>query len=1140
MKFRLIFFTLFLSFSVVLGAQEIKLNFKEVPLKTILKEITRQSGYNFVYTETLVNNEEKFSIIIQSVNSDIRLLLDKLFAKTSIAYTIKGKQIALTFIETVKKSQSQDKSSISGTVSDEFNKPISGVTVNLKGTSVSTITDKNGHFTIHALSNENILVFSFIGMITQEININGLKEVNLRMIEKITTLQEVLVVSSGYQNIPKERATGSFNTISAKAIEKKDSPSLLERLEGISSGVLVNVGIPDRSLVKGRDKFTIRGVTTINSEKKPLIVLDGFPTELDLVNINPDNIENITVLKDAAAASVWGVRAANGVIVIVSKKGNFSQTPQVSFSSIFSFTGSPRLDYLQLLNSTEYIDVEKELLAKGILPKLSLYLPSPISTGVDLSLKLKNGSINQLTYDSEIQKLSEIDVKQQIQKYLLQSPFSHQYNFSITGGSITSRNFFSTSYNEEYAHRKGDYGNRLVINFSNEIKITPKLTFSAETFVTLMKQKDNGINTSRLLPYDQIVDSNGLPINFSYRSTEDILNTMTSTTGGYLPWKYNYLDELTNADNTSRSFAYRLTTGLNYKINHWISTDVKYMLEKEFVKTRNYYNSSTYLSRDITNIYTIKATKVRTVPVGAILDLKDEEQNNYNVRGQMNLNPDFGSLGRIDAVLGVELRETLSSGYGNRLYGYDNRLLTSASLNYDQTYVTSFGSLKIPNNQYISNRKDRYASAYGNFSYVFKNKYSFSGSFRKDDSNLFGADSKSRIVPLWSFGGMWRAKEESFMSSAKWLSKFNLRVTLGYNGNLNKTTSPYLIINNAGNDKITNTPAANIYNPANPQLRWERVQTFNIGTDFGILNSVITGSIDAYLRKSLDLLGQVNINPTYGFKSLFTNQLEMTSRGLDINLNGNFIISKFCWISALNISYNTNRITKAPYQIQSTDYYTNLLNPIEGQELGSLYTYKFAGLDELGNAMIYKGNGEKIMSYATNFDATDLGALKIAGVTNPPYYGSSSNTFTYENFELSALFTFKAGHKFLRPTAEYVQGYIHKDLADRWRKPGDELTTNIPAIQSNGNIGAIRYTNSDLFVENASYIRLRDISLSYNVPIRLMGWNFIKSLNVSASGKNLALWTKNKAGIDPDYLNNVSIDILPPSKSFLFSIKATF
>jgi TonB-linked SusC/RagA family outer membrane protein len=977
-------------------------------------------------------------------------------------------------------------------------------------------------------------------MIPQEINITGLKEINLRMVEKITTLQEVVVVSTGYQNIPKERATGSFNIVSAKAIEKKDSPSLLERLEGISSGMLVNVGVPDRSLVKGRDNFTIRGVSTINSEKRPLIVLDGFPTELDMANINPDNIESISVLKDAAAASVWGVRAANGVIVLVSKKGYFSQNPQVSFSSIFTFTGSPRLDYLQLLNSTEYIDVENELIAKSVLPGQSLFLPNPVSIGVDLSLKLKNGTINQMTYESELQKLSKIDMKQQIQKYLLQSPFSHQYNFSITGGSITSRNFFSTSYTEEYAHRKGDYGNRLVVNFSNETKITPKLTFAAETFVTLMQQNDNGINTDRLRPYDQIVDSNGLPINFSYRSNEATLSAMTSSTGGYLPWKYNYMDELANADNTTRSFAYRLTAGLNYKINQWISADIKYMGEREFSKTRNYYNPSTYMSRDITNTYTIKTTKVRTVPVGAILDLKDGEQNNYNVRGQMNLNPDFGSAGRIDAVLGVELRQTLSSGYGNRLYGYDNRLLTSASLNYDQTYVTSFGSLKIPNNQYISNRKDRYASVYGNFSYVFKNKYSFSGSFRKDDSNLFGADSKSRVVPLWSLGGMWRAKEESFMSSVKWLSKLNLRATMGYNGNLNKTTSPYLIITKTGNDPITNTPAAKIYNPSNPLLRWERVQTFNIGTDFGILNSIITGSVDAYWRKSLDLLGQVYINSTYGFTSLLTNQLEMTSKGVDINLNGNFVIAKFCWRPTLNISYNTNRVTKAPYQLQSTDYYANRLNPIEGQELGSLYTYKFAGLDALGNAMIYKGNGEKIMARATNFDATDLGALKIAGVTNPPYYGSFSNTFTYENFELTALLTFKAGHKFLRPTAEYSQGYIHKDLADRWRKPSDELTTNIPTIQANGSFGDERYKKSDLFVEDASYIRLRDISLAYNVPVSIIRWNFIKSLNVSISGKNLALWTANKAGIDPDYLNNVYVNILPPSKSFSFSIKATF
>lgn len=1152
----IILITAILQVSASSKAQKITLSEKNTPLVKVFDQISAQSGFDFLVSTSILNSSKPVTLSVK--NMELKDVLEKLFAGQQLKYKIENKSVVVSnktssFLDDlISRFQKID---VYGKVFDEDGNVLPGATVKIKGSTKSVITGSDGVFTFSDVDENVVLAISYIGYKTQETSVNGKKmPLKIILLSARSELEEVNVsYSTGYQRIPKESATGSYGIITAEELGKKVAPGLLERLEGTTSGLLINVGTPDRSLTTNRDNFTIRGTSTINSEKKPLIVLDGFPTELDLVNINPDNVESITILKDAAAASIWGVRAANGVIVIASKKGSFSNRAVVNYSGNFTFTDRARLGYRKVLNAAEYLDYEKEMVDKGLLPgtKLatSLY-PQPLTPGAELALQLKQGTITQQQYNAEVQRLSQFNVNDQYQQYLLQSPFSQQHNVSVSGGSSVTRNYLSAAYTDEKTNSKGDYNNRMVVSFSNETKITPKLTFSAETFITLLKQKNNGIGlkanqpgTNTLLPYDQLVDANGKGTDFSYKTNSRTLDSLQ--TKGYLPWKYNYLNELAGADNTNRSVAYRLTGGLNYKTASWMSVDVKYMTERSFTKTRNFYNQDTYTTRDMINRFTTTDTHVRGIPLGGILNLNDAEQNNYTIRGQLNFNPDFKSAGRLDAIVGAELRQTLASGYGNTLYGYDDRLLSSTAVNFFQIYKTADGNKNILYPQSISNRKDRYASVFGNFTYTYKSRYSLSGSFRKDDSNLFGADKEFRTVPLWSLGGLWRANEEEFMIGARWLSKLNFRATVGYNGNLNKDTSPYLTMQQSGVNPINANPFASITNPANPLLRWERVRTFNLGTDFSLFNYKISGTVDAYWRKSLDLLGPVEIDPTYGFTSLRANQLEMTGRGVDIELNAKvFSDRQLSWTPSLSISFNKNKVAKAYFQQQTTTYYINPNNPIQGQQLGSLYTYRFAGLNQNGNAMMYNGKGEKILADLSTFDDKDVNALAYQGNTIPPYFGGFANTFRYKDFELYTLFTFKAGHKFMRPTTSQVfelpfNRIVHSDLAMRWRVAGDELKTNIPAIDPL-HTGTYRYINSDYFVENASYVRFRDISLAYNIPVGQLKWKAFQALNVSVTGRNLAIWTANKHGIDPDYLDALSSAVLPPAKSFIFSVKATF
>jgi hypothetical protein len=322
------------------------------------------------------------------------------------------------------------------------------------------------------------------------------------------------------------------------------------------------------------------------------------------------------------------------------------------------------------------------------------------------------------------------------------------------------------------------------------------------------------------------------------------------------------------------------------------------------------------------------------------------------------------------------------------------------------------------------------------------------------------------------------------------------------------------------------------------------VATFNLGADFGLFHNRLNGSLDVYWKKSTYLLGQVSIDPTYGFTNLLTNQLEMTNHGVDLLLSGILVAGRtFGWTASVNFSYNTNKVTGAYYQQDDTYYYTGG-NPVQGKPLNSLFVYRFAGLNQQGTAMLYTGKNTKIDAGDYAFDYTDLGSIAFKGVTVAPYFGGMTQSFRYHNFDLSFLLTYKFGHKFLRPT---VDDYLNlpydrnanADIARRWEQPSDEKKTVIPAVDPLHE-SLYQYRISDLFVENAGYIRWKQVSVAWHFPAALLHNGFVKGLTVSASGQNLAIWTVNREGIDPDYIPTNSAAVLPPSRSFIFSIQANF
>lgn len=1049
---------------------------------------------------------------------------------------------------------------VTGTVKDNKGAALPGAVVKtVDGKKVSS-TDADGKFSMRAVEENSVLTVSFIGFAPQNVKTQRVMSIVLQPLVGLLDEVSVTVVSTGYQRLPKERATGSFAVVSNKDIQNKVTRNIAERLEGMAPGLLLSTNVPDASgRPTSNSTFAIRGRNTFSAQQDPLIVLDGFPYEGDIAQINPEDIANISVLKDAAAASIWGARAANGVIVIETKKGTAGRH-DINFSSNFTFGGRPNLGYRPVVGAADYLDFEREAVDKGIIPSpFGAQRPS-VSSGAQVFYDFKAGRITAAERDAKIAALSKIDYKDQYNKYLLQRQEMQQYNLSASGGNELINYFLSGAFTKERPNAIGNSNQRATITFNNNIKITKNLDASLNILATMNKTANNGFGLSplepgtlTLLPYDKIVNDDGSPVQYARGFSMPTLDSLERL--GYLPWKFDYISELKNSDKTNKSNNYRINGSLNYKIIDGLSAQVTGLYERGFQRNRSYYNQNTFMSRNIVNTATSTSTTTPIVltyglPKGAVLDLGNGDIEHYDIRGQLSLNRNFGKDHRIDGIAGAEVREYGTKTATSRLYGYDDQTLTSMPVNYDVFYLTAITKSRrkpdLPNT--LTDIKDRYVSWFTNLNYIFREKYVISGSARLDDSNLFGASENYRATPLWSLGAMWKLAQEDFIKSVK-INKLNLRLTYGVNGNVDKTTSPFLIATIPSFAAFDNgLTYATISNPSNPFLRWEKTKTFNAAVDGSFFNNRLNVLFEYYKKHSYDLLGPSEVNPTYGFSSVRINTAELDNNGIDLDINGDVIRSReFTWNARFNFSYNQNKVVTANNQRELVSYYLGSGtggNPIVGKPIEGIYSYKYAGLDNTGRPQVTDGNGQ--IYKAGNTVNTNLDVISYSGTLSPRYFGSFSNSFRYQHFELSALITYKMGYVFRRPTVSYssyfTQKNIHKDIALRWKQAGDEANTIVPVIPTGSNSYTESwFSNSDALIESGSHIRLRELSLAYSFKPELMKKMHLKQLSLLAYARDLGLlWKKNDAGIDPDFVPNAYYTIVPPATSFAFGLRASF
>lgn len=1019
-----------------------------------------------------------------------------------------------------------------GVVSDTEGNPLSRASVRYIHSGRTAATAQDGSFTLPAVQQADTLLVSFVGYLNQRLPITPGESGAIRIILESdpNALQEV-VVSTGYYKVPKERATGSFEHVDNRLLNRSVSTNILQRLEGVVSGL--QFVEPQTSDAMG---VRVRGLSTIEADSRPLIVVDNFPYEGDLNTINPNDVESVTVLKDAAAASIWGARAGNGVIVVNTKNGQYNQSAQISVNANVTIGQKPDLLYSQnYLPAATVMDIQQELFGRNAYREQNqTYIPRY----VELLIKQRDGLISEADFAKKEAFMRQTDLRRDAMAYLYRPSVNQQYSVGVRGGGDNYRYGLSAGYDRGISNVIGDGTNRLNLSLQNTFRIRPNFELSGTVWYTDQQGTDNGIayndlffSLSRSDIYDALLGTDGKPAVTGSQFREAFRERALDD--GLLDWMYRPLDEQRLLDNTSGSKEFRLNGGVRYGIVKGLNFNANYQYTAGDGWSRSYLDPDSYYVRDYVNRFT-QTDGTMPVPFGGILDIgKPSNHRTHSGRAQLDFDREIGNRHRIVALAGMEARQRiLETTPALRIYNYDIEVGTGTTdLDFRQSYPTRpQGSARIQNvasaAEAPERTTDRFLSYFGNLSYSYEKRYVLSGSLRWDGSNLLGVKTNRRGTALWSVGGSWNVSDEAFFDIGA-IPYLRLRATYGSAGNIDKSQSHHPTIS-VGTNSITGLRQSSLSHPGNPSLRWEQVNTFNGGIDWRLLGNRVNGSIEYYNKQAKNLLGNNAIDPTIGVGANFKiNYANLMTDGWDLQVDTRNLVGRFKWNTTWIFSYTRNRVThyEGPESTVSQHFSGNPVK--EGESVDLLYMIPWYGLDPAVGLPIVYVDGEPTTDYSTPYyNHFSVDELLVGGVRVPPLFGSIRNELSWRGIEVSALISFKTGYVFRRnsiaPGYEYMvtTPMYHMDYFKRWQKPGDERITGVPAYQTDATHAGLYYLQSEALVTRGDHIRLQDISVSYTFPDKYVRRIKARNLRIYTYARNLGiLWKANDNGIDPDYTN---------------------
>ena len=938
---------------------------------------------------------------------------------------------------------------------------------------------------------------------------------------KVKELEEI-IISTGYQTIPKERSTGSFATIDNKLLNERVTTSIMERLDGTTAGLTFNKGTGSG--------ITIRGLSTLGgmAVNQLLIIVDNFIYNGNIADINPNDVQQVTLLKDAAAASIWGAKAGNGVVVITTKKGKFSQPAKISLNVNMRVLPEQDLFYEPTMPIPEYIALQEELFGKGYYnTMLNSTSPTTIVNPVaEILGKHRAGTLTDEQKKYLLDSIGKNDLRNDFSKYFYRPTVSQQYALNVSGGSGNMTYYFSGGFDKSNAEVIGNHQSRATIRQQINFKATKRLEIST----TLQYVKNDAVTGTEptLLqtpwPYARLADELGNPLALPYEYRQSYKDTAGN--GKLLDWNFRPLEEMRLSDRSERGEDLLMNVGVTFRLLQGLDITTMYQRQSGNVYAQDYRSKESYFTRSRINQFTPPGGTYQNsaVPYGGILLYQNSRQLSQQARAQVSYNREWGNHA-VAAIGGTELQHTDAEADNSFLYGFDKNLLTSANADLQRLhprYMGGSASIALPTLR--AGTSTRQVSFFTNATYTYKDRYALSGSARRDASNLFGFSTNNKWTPLWSAGAAWTVSKEPFFTAA-WIDMLKLRATYGYQGNTNTAVAGVLTIRySPGADVLTNVPVASVSNVPNPDLRWERVGQTNIGTDFILWAGKLGGSIEYYFKNCTDLVANAPIDPTLGAgDEIMKNSAVLHTKGVDVSLTAKLLDKAIRWSTTAFLTWNTNKVKKyllSPSIARDLVENGGAINPVEGRTAYALVAYPFAGLDPATGAALGILKGQPSTDYSAIQVETDAADLYNPGSSRPEYVVGLRNMVSWKNIDLS--FNLTGNFKYWQHRTYAGSGLFnggltgYQDYINRWQQPGDELHTRLPAIIYPVNLQQENfYRQSAAMVVRRDHIRLQNIQLNYTFSKTTIP--LFSNLSFYTNLFNVAvLWKLNKEKGDPD------------------------
>lgn len=1160
--------------------EKINLEIRNASMKEVFESIQEQTAYRFLYYSDDIKSFETIDLVIK--NADINTVLDQLFSGSGLSYSLKDEII---LIKKAPKEKPQGYRVIIGNITDEKKLPIPGVTITIKGFAFGTVTDKQGNYRLSVPLSRTpekrdsiILLFSFVGMESQEIFYTGQERIDIVMQEHIKHVDEVVV--TGYQSINKKEMTGSAQTVKREDLFYDGTGTIEQMLQGRLAGTLV---MNTSGLVGSRQRVRVRGTSTLLGNQEPVWVVDGIIQEdklpfqmqefgsfgainqdnFDIIRnfvgnaiswLNPNDIEDITVLKDAQATSLYGVKAANGVILITTKKG---QAGRISLSYSGDFALSPRINYnnMELMDSKERVDVSREIYQRGLVSN-----NRPLET-VGYEGVLKKYLQKEITYKEFNEQVKYLEtVNTDWFDILFRNSLSQSHSISLSGGSDKITYYWSAGMRMANGTAKGNdqksYTASVTISSWLNDKISTSLRLSGEMTETESFAGEDPYSyastTSRAIP---CWDENGEP--YFYQKY--------GTSGSKL---YNILNELNETGNRNDSKSLSLNFDLKYDILKGLRYQTTFGLGYSSSHGESWASELTF---EISNLRGYEFGEYRpsdlmyqrsSLPHGGRLNSTEDRNFNYTWKNLLSYNTTLAEKHRFSILAGVELRSSQYDGSSATNYGY----LPGRGKTFAQLPITKLGgnntmeanSLLNKITKRITDRISNYVGLMASASYSFKEKYVFSFNVRSDASNRFGQDTRNRFLPVWSAGVRWNAADEKWMQSLNIFNELSFRATYGWQGNVLENYGPDLIarIPDYPIEYLTGEYTLKISSLPYADLRWEKTQNLNLGVDLGFLKNRLMASFEYYHKKTKDMIIHKDVPYLFGVNSMPINGGTMSNSGWDLSVSATPVrTSNFVW----NISLNTAKVyNKLETTIEQDKRWSRAANGqvnVKGYPVNSFWAIEFLGLKSDTGLPIYNIPTLEEMP-GSDEDATLY--MKHMGTSEPNFSGGLSTSFRYKNLSLSMNFNLNTGVKrFLAPVFQenYVANNIPsaysnlpKEMVNRWRKPGDDRFTTIPSLPSSGQEatylpGKISeythrlYNYTDIRVVRADFLRCNGISLSYTLPKELVQNLGVKNISLSGNvGNPFIITTSDFKGRDPE----VATGSQPVSRNYALSVNISF